>query len=278
MIKKILIPLDFSKHSDSATSFAIKLAKQTDAILTGLVILDIPGIERSIGSVPLGAIHYAHILEETKMDEAKDSIRKLLYKFKERCSREGIKHFEAEEQGSPSFSIMRESIYYDAVIVGLKTYFGCCSDEHSELALSDLLEESVTPIFGVPVNLSFPKFKTRTVIAFDGSRNSAKALQRFAQLTDPNSYSITIITSDPKREAAEFMLNNAEAYLASHSFNDVKKVWTRENIKEIVKNDFVENTDLFVLGAHSKSSFIDFMVGSLTKFLIDLDKKLLLIG
>ncbi len=278
MIKRILVPLDFSKHSNSAISFAVKLAKQTDAILTGLVVLDIQGIERAIGSVPLGALHYAHILEETKMNEAKESIRKLLYKFKERCSREGIKHFEAEEQGSPSFSIMKESIYYDAVIVGLKTYFNCCSDSNNELALTDLLEESVTPIFGVPANLNFPQTKIKILIAFDGSQNSAKALQRFAQLANPNSYNITIITSDPNKEAADFKLNNAEAYLTAHSFNNIRKVWTKENIKEIVKNDFIENTDLFVLGAHSKSAVIDFMVGSLTKFLIKLDRKHLLIG
>ena len=53
MIKRILLPLDSSPYTDTAMEIGCDLAERHGAELTGLVILDIPGIEKSIGPVPL---------------------------------------------------------------------------------------------------------------------------------------------------------------------------------------------------------------------------------
>ena len=45
VIKRILIPLDPSPYSKSALNLACIIAKVYNDELTGLVILDIPGIE-----------------------------------------------------------------------------------------------------------------------------------------------------------------------------------------------------------------------------------------
>ncbi len=66
MIRRILIPLDPSPYSESALQLACIIAKEYDAEVTGLVILDIPGIEDSIGPVPIGGIHLAEKLEKEK--------------------------------------------------------------------------------------------------------------------------------------------------------------------------------------------------------------------
>jgi len=54
MIKRILLPLDASPFTAAATEAACLLAKNQDAQITGLVVIDIPGIKKSIGPVPLG--------------------------------------------------------------------------------------------------------------------------------------------------------------------------------------------------------------------------------
>ena len=59
MVKSILIPLDPSPYTDSAIEIGCRMAKYHGAQLTGLVILDIPGIEKQIGPVPIGASYYA---------------------------------------------------------------------------------------------------------------------------------------------------------------------------------------------------------------------------
>ena len=58
----------------------------------------------------------------------------------------------------------------------------------------------------------------------------------------------------------------------------LKRFGREKILKRLLRMNFIESTDLFVLGAHSKSALIDFMVGSLNKYLIKLDRKPLLIG
>jgi nucleotide-binding universal stress UspA family protein len=54
MIKRILIPLDSSNYTDTAIEIGCDLAKRHGAELTGMVIMDIPGIKETISPVPLG--------------------------------------------------------------------------------------------------------------------------------------------------------------------------------------------------------------------------------
>ena len=112
MIKRILVPLDPSPFSETAVELGCKIAKNNNAELTGLVVLDIPGIEKSVGPIPVGGIYYAEQLEAAKQKEAQERISKLLDKFKKKCDREGIKHRVAEFQGSPSDGIIKESIFF----------------------------------------------------------------------------------------------------------------------------------------------------------------------
>jgi nucleotide-binding universal stress UspA family protein len=66
MIKSILIPLDPSVYTDMALEMGCFLAKQHDAELSGLVVLDIPGIRKSVGPTPAGGSYYAEKLEKRK--------------------------------------------------------------------------------------------------------------------------------------------------------------------------------------------------------------------
>ena len=67
-----------------------------------------------------------------------------------KCKKEGIRHREAERQGSPSTQILNESLYYDLIMVGLKSYFHFETSEKYGRSLDQLLKESVTPIYGIP--------------------------------------------------------------------------------------------------------------------------------
>lgn len=78
-----------------------------NATITGLVIYDIPGIEKSIGSYPTGGLYWVEKLEESKKEEAKKKIYDLLKDFKNHCSKEKVNYNEAEEQGSPSTKKIR---------------------------------------------------------------------------------------------------------------------------------------------------------------------------
>jgi nucleotide-binding universal stress UspA family protein len=281
MIKRILIPLDPSPFTDSALEIGTILARLNQAELTGLVILDIPGIEKSMGPIPLGGLYYAEKREKAKEKEAEQRIHELLTKFKTKCEKEGINYREAEQQGSPSETIIQESIFYDAVIIGMRTFFHFETQDSPGDSLEELLDETITPVYAVPDKLILPKIpqeKIRVLIAFDGSLAASRALQRFAQLAPPPIFEVLLLTSDDKKEKAYYLMDQAESYLKCHNFQNIQKKWITEHIIDAISNTYLDWAHLVVLGAHSKKGMFDFMVGSLTKYLIKAAKKPVLIG
>ena len=281
MIKRILVPLDPSPYTDAALECACAIARQHDAELTGLVILDIPGIERSIGPAPIGAYHYAEHLEEHRKQEASERIHSLLTKFKKKCQQEGVAHCEAERQGSPCDRILAESPYYDAVVIGLRTYFNFETSDKPGDSLEELLDHSVTPVYGVPKNFSLAHLsegELKALIAFDGSLPAGRALQSFAQLALADQVEVTLLTSNENEEEARYYLDQAATYLKAHNLRNVKQEWTSRDIIQAMEEQYLDWADFVVVGPHAKRGLLDFILGSLTRYLIKADKKPLLIG
>jgi nucleotide-binding universal stress UspA family protein len=281
MIKRILIPLDPSPFTESALKIGTTMAKMNQAELTGLVVLDIPGIEKSIGPVPLGGLHYAEKIEKAKLKEAEERIQQLQEKFKNICEKEGVSYRLAEQQGSPSERIIQESIFYDAILIGMRTFFHFETQDSPGDSLEKILDETITPVYAVPEKLDLPNVpleKIRVLIAFDGSLPSARALQRFAQLAPVDIFEVQLLISEEDEEKAKYYLNEAEAYLKLHNVNDIEKEWIKGNIKDAIDQKYLDWAHVIVVGAHSKSGLFKFMVGSLTQHLIKMAKKPILIG
>jgi nucleotide-binding universal stress UspA family protein len=275
MIRRILIPLDPSPYSDAVLEYTIYVAKQHDAQVCALAVLDIPGIRKSIGPMPVGGIHYAEELEEFKEQEAHKHIQALLKNFKEKCQKARIRHCEVEEQGSPSKRIIHDSIFYDLVIMGFCTYYHFETRNKPSHCIDKILDHTISPVLAVP---NFFKPINKVLIAFDGSLPAACALQRFAHLAYPYQLEITLLMSSNNIEVANYYLDQAEAYLRAYSFNLVKKEWIPENIIQAMKEKYLVWADLVVAGIHSKKRLIDFRVGSLSRYLIKEAKKPLLLG
>ena len=281
MIKSILIPLDPSPYTDSAIEVGCRMAQYHGAQLTGLVILDIPGIEKQIGPVPLGGSYYADKLEEKHTKHAQERIDKLLHKFRSKCEQAGVKHVESQNQGSPSERILHESMFYDMVITGLHTHFHFETTEGPGRSLHELLDESITPIYGVPKDLKLPdpsSEKIKVLIPFNGSLPAAKALQRFAQFMIPEMTQPRLVISEDDEDVAASMLSHAKEYLELHGFSNILTDWTTDSIIDSCKGSLFDWADVVVVGAHSKKGLFDFMVGSLTKHLIKWNQKPILIG
>lgn len=280
MVKRILVPLDPSPFTQTAIKIAAQIAKKTDAALTGLVILDIEGIEESIGPVPMGGLYYAEKIEMAKKVEASQRVADLLEEFKKRCQEYNVRHDEAHVQGFPSDKIIEEARYYDIVVLGLRTQFQFEISKESE-SLESILKESVTPVLGVPKSFSLsidPDKKTEAVLAFDGSLLAARAMQRFAQLVNPDTFKLTIVNSGPDKEQGNYILTKAQEYLKIHGLKNVETFYTSQEIIPALRDQFFDKTDVFVVGAHARESIFDFMVGSLTKYLVDQNEKAVFIG
>jgi nucleotide-binding universal stress UspA family protein len=278
MLRRILIPLDSSPYSLAALNWGCYAAKRTDAELTGLAVLDIPGIERSVGSVPAGGVYFAQHLVEKREDEALEHVEKLLKNFEERCKRDGIKYRIAERQGNPSDEIIRSSIYHDLIVAGLRNCYHFEREQKPDESVEKILDKSVTPILAVPDRFEIPKGKIKVLIAFNASLPSSRAMHRFAQLVRTAEFKIKLIMSDSDMDYAQGCLAQAEEYLRAHGFDDIEKVWTPRNIYEEIRDQHLADANLIVIGAHLKKGIADFMVSSLMKHLLREENKSLLIG
>lgn len=281
MIKRILIPLDPSPYTDTAVRIGCAIAKQTDAEIEGLAILDAPGIEKSIGPVPLGGTSYAEHLAKFKEEEAHERIQTLLGKFKQTCREQGVRHREAERQGGPSAQIVAESMFYDLVVVGSRTNFEFETGSKPGKTLDHILDHSVTPVLALPKALELPDpsvKKINVLVAFDGSHPSARALHAFAQLAVPDAMDVLLLSSGSNEDEAGELLNRAEAYLKAHGLSRMRKEWTSLEIRDEIREKYLDWPDLFVVGAHAKKGIFDFMLSNLTDYLVKEVEKAILIG
>ena len=282
MIRRILVPLDPSPYTDAALKVACAVAKQHGAQITGMAVLDIPGIEKSVGPVPAGGMYYAEQLEEKRETEARERVEGLVAAFSAACEAAGISHRECEHQGSPSEWIVRESVYYDLLVMGLRTYYKFGTDPKGPGdSLEAVLDHCVTPVFGVPKTVPSPDLsagKIKVLMAFDGSLPAARALKRFCHLVDPRMAAVTLVTAGEDEERARFHLDRAEAYLRAYGIEDVRKEWTTQSIVSVVTDTYLPQADVVVVGAHAKIALFDFAVGSLTKYLIEVESKPVFIG
>jgi nucleotide-binding universal stress UspA family protein len=123
MIKRILVPLDSSEYSDNALNVACTIAKYHKSEITGVAVLDMPGIKESLGTIPLGASFYARELTEAKMKEAEKRIDELVEKFTNKCKQREIPCHVSKMQGMPSDRILEISKYFDLLLFGQADLF-----------------------------------------------------------------------------------------------------------------------------------------------------------
>jgi nucleotide-binding universal stress UspA family protein len=270
MIHRILVPLDPSSYSDVALDYACKFAREHKAEITGIVVLDLPGISKSIGPVPHGGLYYAEKLEKYREHEASKQIKKTLSKFRTKCEKEKVVYLESERLGSPEKIISDDAMFYDLVIMGLKNYFHFETKKGDQTSVDDLLDYSITPILAVPSQYIDIK---KVLIAFDGSLAAARALQGFAHLATGYNFQITVLISHPDEEIGNYYLDQAELYLKTYSLACAEKRWTLDPILHALRTTHFEQSDLIVAGVHSKRGLAKYFVGSVAKFLINEAKK-----
>lgn len=289
MIKRILVPLDASPFTEAAVELAAVLAARHDAEIGGMVVLDAPGIEKSVGAIPVGGLYYAERRiagEEKRFEEA---TRKLIENFDSACQRLSVRHHQTQRQGSPAEMILIESRFYDCVVMGLRTYFSYRSDagadhiygtkdDHTGKSLEKLMDHSAVPLLAVPMSWRPPERKLNALVAFDGSIPSVRSLHAFTQMFDSRSASVTVLFSHPEMDEARHVLDPAVRYLNAYGFEQVQAEWTPVSVRDAIAETYAATADLIVLGAHSRSALHEFILGSLCRDLIERANKVLLIA
>lgn len=281
MIKRILVPLDPSDYSKHALDVACTLAKYHKSEITGVAVLDIPGIKESIGTIPLGAAFYAKELTDAKLKTADKRIDELVNEFKETCKANDIPYHVSKLQGMPSDQILEVSKYYDLLVIGKRTFFHFETQDDPGDSFAQVLDHSITPVLAVPKQFDLSKLNhqpLKIMIAFDGSLPACRALQRFAHLAIDEFCDIHLVMSTKDKDYAEYALEEAKALLKGHKLQNVTNYIFEKNIIEIIEEKYLDWADMFVIGLHSKPAILKFITGNVTNYVIENSKKAIFIG
>ncbi|MCB1085532.1 MAG: universal stress protein [Verrucomicrobiae bacterium] len=267
-IKRILTPLDISAFAEAASRRACEVAHRHGAEVTGLVVLDSPGIRSSVA--PADVSHWP-LVQETVMRataDAAERIHEARDRFATFCEEKSLIHCESEFEGVPADKILEASILHDLVVMGLRTFFHFETQKGPGDSLAKVLGRTVTPVLAVPEKDSGEPYR-RAVVAWDGSFSAGRAFRDFLGFSSPYEMEITVLTATPDVEQGEMLLREAESFLKAHGVSGYRTELAETTSLDELHEKHLSDTDIIVAGIHSKRFFVDLFVGSFTNRLIE---------
>jgi nucleotide-binding universal stress UspA family protein len=116
MISNILVPIDGSKMSHKAAKYAVELAKQTDASLTLLSVID----KRFVVEQSVSAFASPTHLKESIEDYLKQSAQSSTDEIEKICKRNRIQYKSVIRTGHPVEEIVKEATKskVDLIVMG----------------------------------------------------------------------------------------------------------------------------------------------------------------
>jgi nucleotide-binding universal stress UspA family protein len=260
MIKGILVGIDGSPFSASALELAIRWARRFDAMVIGLGVVDEPNIHGA-EALPIGATYYKSMKGKAMFADARNKVERFLRSFALRCADEQVSFTPLEDIGAPAAQIALESQRYDIVLLGKETHFEFETKNQPDDTLARVLRKGCRPVVVAPLKL--PK-TGKVVVAYDGSVQSARALQAFAASGLANDREVSIVTiADSHLEAAR-TADRAVQFLSLHNIaSRAVPTESSDQPADIILDEVNQlNAELLVMGAYGKPNLREFFSGN----------------
>ena len=261
---KILLGLDGSPYAQAAIEYACQLALNHNASITGVAIIDRPGIQSSSGPIPIGGAHYEVQLEEQLLEATEQKAKAILNDFARICDDRKINAVLHADTGSPFSEIIEESKFHDFIVIGKRTFFEYDANE-TYGTLERILKNGLIPVLAVPDSVREIK---KVLVAYDDSIPASKVVHMFLLLGIWNACDITLLTVNDSAQAAQELLGNLGGFFESYGIKP--SLATRSGPPDTaVKSYIAENDiDMLAMGAYGRKSVRKFFVGSVTQHLI----------
>ncbi len=261
---KILLGLDGSPYAQAAIEYACQLALAHNATITGVAIIDLPGIQSASGPVPIGGAHYDVQLEEQQLKETEEKAKTILDDFARICEERQVNAALHADTGRPFSEIIEESKFHDFIVMGKRTFFEYTANE-TYGTLEQILKNGLAPVLAVPDSV---RKIEKVLVAYDNSAPASKAVHMFLLLGIWNACDITLLTVNDDAEAGQALLGNLADFFRSYGIEPAL-VTQGGHPDEVVKSYIAESDiDMLVMGAYGRKSVREFFVGSVTQHLI----------
>lgn len=268
MMKRIVVGLDGSRFSRTATANACGLAKISDGTVVGIGVVDLPGIESIERGAPPGSLWFAEKAEEHKLRDALKKVAQFLSEFEKTCKKLEVRFELHSTQGEPFEAIVEEGKASDLIVIGLRTFYHFETSSRSGDTLKRVLQNSVCPVMAVPESMNRIE---NVFIAYDGSTESAKALRAFVNRFHPSfqDLDLTLLTVAESKEEGERVSQNAVSYLRCWEKEPtivVERGRTDEILLQRAKG--VKNP-LVVMGSFGRNPISEFFFGSTARRIVE---------
>lgn len=268
MIKRILVALDSDTDTRIAVNYAATMARRTDALVTGLALVDTGSIAAHTKGGGIGSMHFAEKAREQLTAETREHAETLIAQFQEQAEAEGVRTESAVRAGTPAEQIIGAMRFHDLLLVGRSPHFFYGHPDQETKTLERIINGSMSPTLVVHEDHRPVK---HVVIAYDGSRPASKALQGFVQLKPFGEDPLVEVlhVADRESEASEALLRHAQVYLEAHGFTVRATTRTGNNPHTVILSHAESvDADLLVVGTHAVSKMREFAFGSTTAQLI----------
>lgn len=268
MIKNILLGIDGSEHAETATRYALWLARRLKAHVVGLHVIDIVSIEGSFFHDISGSLGFEPYLDfSSKMRVVlQERGKALLEGFAERAAKEGVEADTAIGVGVVANEISERARTADLVVIGHRGV-----NERFSTGLLGGTAESVSRKCPKPVFVSPMDFHecTKPLLAYDGSERAAAAMQIAAEFCTILKLPLTVLNVQKDEEQGHRILHEAETYLKAHEIDSTFELQRTGNAPERIANFIREQGhDLLFIGAYGHSRIIEMVLGSTTEYVL----------
>lgn len=212
-MRKVIIPFDGGKFSESAFLFSISLNDADPILLTGIFFSKVDFL-----SFFLFPPSIANAIPRPVNEVEKQEIEKAMELFTSRCKAHNIDcrvHKETDDLAVPQLT--RETRFADLMIMGSEIFNNNISEKNSNTFLKDSLQHTECPVMIVPDGSYAP---SQNILAYDGSASSVFAIKQFAYLFPDLCSHKTILVYAAENTEDIPAQENIEELAASH-FSDL---------------------------------------------------------
>ena len=269
-LKDILVQLDTTPRCPARLNLAAALAARHGAHLAGLLVADIPSANYFYGAaMPLVPANPDEIIRRLR-DEATAAAAPVQQAFNDCLRRNGIEGEWRMVEGNPSVTTALHGRYADIVVVGQPNPYE--PSDGDPITVTTVMT-SGRPVLAVPFAGDFPAIGERVLIAWNASREAARAVNDALPLIT-NAKHVTVLAINPQPgigghgdvPAADISLHLARHGLKAEAAHTVAKDIADGEALLSYAADI--GADLIIAGAYGHSRARELVFGGVTRTLI----------
>lgn len=266
MLRSILLGLDGSEFSHAAIGLGISLARETQALLVGLGVVDETAILAS-EAVPMGAAAFSAERARERIADAHRRVEQTLSSFSRQCAEQQVPSKVLSDVGAPGDRLALEAQRFDVILLGQHTYFEGDPNADPFETAQHLLKASPRPVLVTPRAL---RAGQTTVIGYDGSVQAARAVQALLATGLATWKPVHVVAVHPEHLEAARRADRVVEFLGAHGVKTVAHaIASSAAPAEVLQREAADlAAALVVVGAYGQSAWREFILGSATRTLL----------